>query len=240
MSRSDSLLLLDFDGTVAVGHGPVRAYARAAVALLPAAEQRAVLHRLDEGLAGGDAEGLAPLDGYDLVRMLAEEHGIGPHALSAAYLASRHALATEQAPITAPPGLADLLAELRTDATIVLATNAPDIRLRDALRVIGLGGLIDRIAPEAAKPGGMPRLLDSLRVAPAGPVRVLSVGDVWANDLAPVAARGHTTALISRCPPPEARPTHVGPDMPSLYPAMRNWVQSPSPTPEPGLARIAE
>ncbi|WP_263119616.1 hydrolase [Cellulomonas sp. RIT-PI-Y] len=226
MSRSDTLLLLDFDGTVAVGHGPVRAYARAAVALLPAADQRSVLYRLDAVLDGGEDDGLLPLDGYDLVRMLAEQQGVGPHALSAAYLASRHALATDQAPISAPPGLADLLAELRTDATIVLATNAPDIRLREALRIIGLGGLIDRIAPEAAKPGGMGALLDSLRVAPAGPVRVLSVGDVWANDLAPVAARGHTTALISRCPPPEARPTHVGPDMPSLYPQLRSWVQS--------------
>ncbi|WP_169166744.1 HAD family hydrolase [Cellulomonas taurus] len=225
MSRSDTLLLLDFDGTVAVGDGPVRAYAQAAVALLPAADRKAVLRQLDAGLAAVDQD-RAPLDGYDLVRMLAEEHGVGPHALSAAYLASRHALATDQAPISAPPGLAELLAELRPDATIVLATNAPDIRLREALRGIGLGGLIDRIAPEVGKPGGMDTLLDSLRVAPAGPVRVLSVGDVWVNDLAPVAARGHTTALISRCPPPEARPTHVGPDLPSLFPAIRTWVQS--------------
>lgn len=228
MSRTDTLLLLDFDGTVAVGDGPVRAYARAAVALLPAADQKAVLRALDAGLAATAHDGVAPLDGYDLVRILAEQHGVGPHALSAAYLASRHALGTDQAPITAPPGLAELLAELRPDATIVLATNAPDIRLREALRGIGLSGLIDRITPEVGKPGGMAALLDSLRVAPAGPVRVLSVGDVWANDLAPVAARGHTTALISRCPPPEARPTHLGPDLPSLYPVIRTWVQSSS------------
>lgn len=244
MSRSDTLLLLDFDGTVAVGHGPVRAYARAAVAQLPAVDQRAVLRQVDAGLAAFDGDGSgpggAPLDGYDLVRMLAEEHGVGPHALSAAYLASRHALATDQAPISAPPGLADLLAELRTDTTVVLATNAPDIRIREALRVLGLGGLIDRVAPDATKPGGMDLLLDSLRVAPAGPVRVLSIGDVWANDLAPVAARGHATALISRCPPPEARPLYVGPDMPSLYPVLRDWVQSPSHTPETRLARAAE
>lgn len=230
MTRSDLLLLLDFDGTVAVGSGPVHAYARAAAGSL--APDAAAAFR-DEasaaveaaGTAGADA-GAQPLDGYDLVRLVAERHGVGPLALSAAYLASRHALGTADAPVAAPAGLAAVLAELRTEATVVLATNAPAIRLRPTLAALGLGGLFDRVLTDVGKPGGLGAALDGLGAAPHGPARVLSVGDVWANDLAPVAARGHATALVSRRPPPEARPTWTAPDLPALYPALRSWVRS--------------
>lgn len=251
MSRTDTLLLLDFDGTVAVGHGPVHAYAAAAASSLPPAAAAAFRADVAAALAadqdGGPHGGRAaplPLDGYDLVRLLAERHGVGPLALSAAYLASRHALGTDGAPVSAPPGLAAVLAELRTEATVVLATNAPATRLRPTLVDLGLGGLLDRVVTEVGKPAGLGAVLDGLGAAPAGPVRVLSIGDVWANDLSPVAARGHATALVSRRPPPEARPTWTVPDLPALYPALRSWVRrdgrtEPPPAPAPP-ARLPE
>ena len=244
MSRSDTLLLLDFDGTVAVGHGPVHAYARAAASGLapaaatafraevhaavealgdPAPAGRPAGHRAGRGRRSSDA--LLPLDGYDLVRELAERHGVGPLALSAAYLASRHALGTDDAPVSAPRWLAAVLAELRTEARVVLATNAPDIRLAETLADLGLTGLLDAVLTDVGKPAGMDRVLDRCGAAPGGPVRVLSIGDVWANDLAPVAARGHATALVSRRPPPEARPTWTVTELPELYPALRDWVR---------------
>jgi FMN phosphatase YigB (HAD superfamily) len=233
VTRTATVLLLDFDGTVAVGHGPVHAYARAAAAsLAPTAaarfrdEAEAAIEAW--GTGAGDAtttDGLLPLDGYDLVRVLAERHGVGPHALSAAYLASRHALGTADAPVTAPDGLLDLLTAVRAHATIVLATNAPRIRLVETLTDLGVAPLLDRILTEVGKPAGMPRLLDAVGATPQGPARVLSVGDVWVNDLAPVAARGHATALVSRIPPPQARPTFLGPDLPSLYPDLHDWVR---------------
>lgn len=232
MTRSDLLLLLDFDGTVAVGSGPVHAYARAAAGSLPPVaaaafrdEAAAAIESAEAPTAGTEGDTL-PLDGYDLVRLVAERHGVGPLALSAAYLASRHALGTADAPVAAPAGLAAVLAELRTEATVVLATNAPAIRLSPTLAGLGLGGLFDRVLTDVGKPGGLGAALDALGAAPHGPVQVLSVGDVWANDLAPVAARGHATALVSRRPPPEARPTWTVPDLPALYPALRSWVRS--------------
>lgn len=245
MSRSDTLLLLDFDGTVAVGHGPVHAYARAAAAsLAPAAAAvfRAEAAAAIEAASGPATSGaLLPLDGYDLVRVLAEKHGVGPLALSAAYLVSRHALGTDQAPVQAPQGLAAVLAELRTEATVVLATNAPDIRLTPTLAALGLSGLLDLVLTEVGKPAGMADALDRLGVAgPDGPVRVLSIGDVWANDLAPVAARGHATALISRRPPPEARPTWTVPELPALYPALRGWVRGGGRTDLPHLPHATD
>lgn len=242
MSRTDTLLLLDFDGTVAVGHGPVHAYARAAARSLAPAAAAAFLAeatvaveavgapaRTGERAGGGSrsADALLPLDGYDLVRVLAEQHGVGPLALSAAYLASRHALGTDDAPVSAPAGLAAVVAELRTEATVVLATNAPGIRLRPTLAALGLGGLLDAVLTDVGKPAGMAAVLDRFGAGDArGPVRVLSIGDVWANDLAPVAARGHATALISRRPPPEARPTWTVPELPELYPVLRDWVRA--------------
>jgi FMN phosphatase YigB (HAD superfamily) len=231
VTRPTTVLLLDFDGTVAVGHGPVHAYARAAAASLAPTvaarfrdEAEAAIEAWGTGADGTTTDELLPLDGYDLVRVLAERHGVGPHALSAAYLASRHALGTADAPVAAPDGLADLLAEIRPHATIVLATNAPQIRLVETLTDLGVAPLLDRILTEVGKPAGMPRLLDAVGATPQGPARVLSVGDVWVNDLAPVAARGHATALVARTPPSQARPTYLGPDLPSLYPDLHQWV----------------
>ncbi len=113
------------------------------------------------------------------------------------------------------------------------------------LAALGLSGLLDAVLTDVGKPGGMDAVLDRCGVRPDGAgTRVLSVGDVWVNDLAPVAARGHATALISRRPPPEARPTWTVPALPDLYPALREWVRtgavpptSPSTTP---TARVPE
>lgn len=213
----NSLLLFDFDGTIALGDGPVLAYAQ----------------HIAEALADGDgfvdgirtlldaADGAA-LDGYDAVRRAAEERGADAALLSAAYLASRRQLATADAPVSAPDGLAVFLADAAPYAERMLVTNAPGIRIADALDVLGLAGLFDRVVTDARKPAG----LDTVLAALPADTRVLSIGDIWRNDLAPAHARGHATALIGGFADPEARPTYRAATFAELIPQLECWLHA--------------
>lgn len=210
----NSILLFDFDGTIALGDGPVLAYAQQVAAALG-----------DDGTfvdgirAVLNAEGDESLDGYDAVRRAAEARGADARLLSAAYLASRAQLATADAPISAPEGLAAFLTE--ADAERILVTNAPAIRIVDALDALGLTGLFDRIVTDARKPNGW----DAVLVGLPADARVLSVGDIWHNDLEPVHARGHATALIGGFPDPRATPTFRAAEFSTLIPQLESWLR---------------
>jgi hypothetical protein len=93
----NSILLFDFDGTIALGDGPVLAYAQHVATAL--GEDRVFVDGIRAVLATADDESL---DGYDAVRRAAQERGADRSLLSAAYLASRAQLGTADAPIVAP------------------------------------------------------------------------------------------------------------------------------------------
>lgn len=206
------VLIFDFDGTVAVGDGPLLAYARAVAA--HAASPDALVDAVAFQLATPAAE---VIDGYDVVRRVALAEGVDDDALAAAYAASRAQLGGVEAPVATAAGLAGFLATV--DAVRLLVTNAPATRLDEVLSALGLGGMFDRIVTDAAKPAGLEQLLDGLDGAP-----VLAVGDVWRNDLAPAHARGHDTALVGGYADPAARPTYRADTLDELLPALAAWV----------------
>lgn len=216
----NSFLLFDFDGTIALGDGPVLAYAqKVATALGDPSLVDGIRSMLD--VADG------ALDGYDAVRRAAEERGADAALLSRAYLASRAQLATADAPITAPDGLAAFLAAADGLAERVLVTNAPPIRIAEALDALGLTGLFDRIVTDARKPAGLETVLATL---PEG-IRVLSIGDIWHNDLAPAHARGHATALIGGFADAAASPTYRASAFAELIPRLDEWLHAPDSLP---------
>ncbi|MGI0521389.1 HAD family hydrolase [Microbacterium maritypicum] len=210
----NSILLFDFDGTIALGDGPVLAYAHQVAAGL--GDDGTFLDDVRAILAAADGDAL---DGYDAVRRVAETRGADARLLSAAYLASRAQLGTADAPIAAPDGLAGFLAGV--DAERILVTNAPAIRIVDALGTLGLRGLFDRIVTDAGKPQGLEAVLDDLPVD----ARVLSIGDIWHNDLAPAHARGQATALIGGFSDPDATPTFRAAEFSTLVPQLEAWLR---------------
>lgn len=235
------VLVLDFDGTVCLGDGPVLTYARLLDEALAAADQRhpprlveAVLARfvgspLDDEPAGVDeaiAHADGSPDGYVVAERVSRALGVDDTARSAAYAGARAALADGRLETTAPEGLAELLDSLSDDVHVVLVTNSPEHGVVQPLERLGLADRVDEIVTDARKPSGLPAVLDRLR-ADAGledrPDRLLSVGDIWANDLEPAAAQGSPTALVERFPAPDARPTHRATTLPELYPAIRAW-----------------
>ena len=223
-------ILFDFDGTVSLGHGPVRAYASAASAPLSTDQRATFLAAVDlalENAPSGQLAGTGAIDGYDLVRVLSAEHGVDPASLGDAYLASRSVLASDEAPVVAPDGLADFLRFAREHAAIVLATNAPDIRVTEAIEALGLSGLFDAVYTSVGKPGGLDAVLDEW--LPLGDL--LSVGDVWVNDLEPAARRGARTALVGS-PDAAARPTYRADRLHELYPVIAAWLEGTPDSPD--------
>lgn len=218
------VLVLDFDGTVCLGDGPVRAYANA---VLPHLDAR-LAAQVSGGLLGylADRPGAGDYaDGYDAIAQLAGPH-VTAEILGAAYADSRSLLAGGGLDIRAPAGLAALLDRLRPAVRVVLMTNAPHTGLPESLATLGLTAGIDEIIASAGKPAGSPAILRRL-LGGADPRTLLSVGDLWVNDIAPALELGCATAFIDRDGRDESPADVRGRTMPELYPAIEAWARSP-------------
>jgi phosphoglycolate phosphatase-like HAD superfamily hydrolase len=103
-------------------------------------------------------------------------------------------------------------------------TNAPPTGIRESLDVLGLAEAFDEVCTGARKPSGFADLIPALlRGAP--PPTLMSVGDVWVNDIEPPLAAGCATALVARH---DDRPAHLHGSLPSLYGAIDAWVTDPA------------
>ncbi len=214
-------VIFDFDGTLALGNGPIEAYARAVAeaAGLPDLAAQAL-----EALAAFEAGEGPAIDGYDAVRIVALEAGVGDDALSTGYVSSRAALATEEAPIHAPEGLEEFLARLAEHAELMLVTNSPDVRITEALAALGASVITRRVC-SARKPAGLALVID--QVLPTGPV--LSVGDIYVNDLEPAVNRGAASALIGATwETHRADVTMAAETLPELYDDILAWARAAS------------
>jgi FMN phosphatase YigB (HAD superfamily) len=217
------VLVFDFDGTVCLGDGPVRAYADEAVRGLADDVAALVL----DGLAlhlGGAPDGHP--DGYSAVAALAGRF-VTPDDLQKAYAVSREQLAAGTLDISAPDGLADFLDGIAGRARRVLVTNAPRTGIAETLATLGLAAGFDEIRTEAGKPAGLPAVLaDLLDGVP--PASLLSIGDVWVNDIDPALRAGCATAYLP-LDPDDGRPAHLrARRLSDLYPALDAWVADPT------------
>jgi FMN phosphatase YigB (HAD superfamily) len=182
-------LVLDFDGTIALGAGPLEAFARA-VAL--SADDPTFADRALSDLAAFERGETDARDGYGVISALAAGEGVTAETLEAAYQSSRALLGSAHAAIAPPTGLADFLRRIHRQARVVLATNAPGAGIRPVLDGWGVTALFDELHYTVGKPSG---LVPIIRAAVAeGPV--LSVGDIFEFDLAPAAELGAATALV--------------------------------------------
>jgi FMN phosphatase YigB (HAD superfamily) len=222
------ILLLDFDGTACRGDGPVLEYARLAGRALTDHEADRLLAMLRGFLAGTHRDGLLAdaQDGYQAVAALAAHFGVPPETTHAAFLRTRDRLTAGEVPAEVPTGLVDLLDELRPRVRTVLVTNAPADGLPRLLDRLGLSVVIDEVIADADKPSGLPALLDRLLTDIAAqhePGRLLSVGDIWANDLRVPLERGCTTAYVDRFERRQGPADVRAPVIEDLYDMIRRW-----------------
>lgn len=181
-------IIFDFDGTLAIGHGPVLAYAR----LIAPDAAPGFLDRVQTELDKYDAGASPYRDGYDIVATLADAEGVSAESKASAYTQSRTLLGTDQAPVDAMPKLEAFLIDLGTHAHLVLATNAPEEGVDRVLDNWGVHDRFDARHYRVGKPAGLTPIIETaLRDGP-----VLAIGDIVEYDLAPALDLGADTALV--------------------------------------------
>lgn len=229
-------LLVDLDGTLYRGDGPVRAYAGGVAATLSESDAAKLLSIVDDYLARGvgehtEPELLAATDGWEAVQRLATlRFGVGKAELDAAFLASRTALAGSELSVEVPGGFLDTLVALRPGTRIVLATNSPRLGLAALLSRIGADDVFDEIIDGAAKPVGLRRILAHLAEeidALDKPWRVFSIGDHWHNDIAPARDFGAATGYIDRFGRGDGPADAIAPTVEGILPAITAWAADP-------------
>lgn len=158
-------------------------------------------------IAGKTDMALWPLqDGYQLVQLLGLQAGLDATETHAAFRASRTQLLTgglASTDVHAPEGAVEVLQQLREHAALVLITNSPAENFDAWLTQLGLQNQFDLIINSAKKPTGMPAAVQQARTSldtqheiPMS--AVVSIGDIWGNDLAYVHEQGGHTILIDR------------------------------------------
>jgi FMN phosphatase YigB (HAD superfamily) len=236
MSTRRQALLVDLDGTLYRGDGPVRTYAQQVADTIPAEDRSRYLSIVDNYLARGVAgvtepELLSATDGWEAVQRLAiERFGVEQATLDVAFLASRRALALPECAIDVPVGFLDALRGLRADTHVVLATNSPRDGLPELLARLGAAEVFDDIVCNARKPIGMPGILMSLAAVIGttdAPWRIFSVGDHWHNDIAPARVFGAVTGYIDRFGRADGPADVVAPDLEGVLPTILRWAGDP-------------
>ena len=216
-------IIFDFDGTLAIGHGPVLAYAR----FVADAAGPQFVERVESELANYDDGATEYRDGYNIVASLAEADGVEDKTMAAAYIRSREELGTRSAPVRSMPGLDDFLSRVGQYARLVLATNAPQEGVGRVLENWGVQDSFDELHFRVGKPAGLKAIVE-VELA-EGPV--LAVGDIVEYDLAPALALGADTALVgATAATSTAQVTMRDASLENLVSAIHTWaVQAAAP-----------
>lgn len=213
-------ILFDFDGTLALGDGPIMAFARAITDRSGDVDFAA---RAATALAAFDSGETDTRDGYDAVTRIARAEGVESDAIGASYDASRALLGTSDAAVHPPEDLAAFLTELGTQARLVLATNAPGDGVTTVLRTWGVLDAFDALHFTVGKPAGLvPIMREALADGP-----VLAVGDIVDFDLAPATELGADTALVGATFERSTAPvTMRGRTLADLYEPILAWART--------------
>ncbi|MDX2376158.1 HAD family hydrolase [Microbacterium sp. LRZ72] len=215
-------IVFDFDGTLALGRGPIVAYARS---LAASADDEGFFARAHAAIDDFESGASTYRDGYHAVGALASASGIDPAALAAAYGASREALGTTDAAVHAPDGLAPFLERLSGRARLLLATNAPGTGIARVLDTWGVAPFFTATHFTVGKPEGLTKIIrEALATGP-----VLSVGDIVDFDLVPAMQLGADTALVGVTAMISDAPVDLrGRTVADLYADIESWAAAAS------------
>lgn len=134
-------------------------------------------------------------DWWRLPDVLATHFGVPAEDRSRAFTAVRSFMASEQFQLSLEPGMRPLLTWLRQRGKrLVVMSNSPAASVDDVLGELGVRECFDLILTDAQKPIGIRRYLENVE----RPDGILSVGDVYVNEIEPVLTAGGAAVYIDR------------------------------------------
>lgn len=227
----DRILLLDLDGTVCRGDEQVHEYARLVGTELTGKAARELSSAVSAFLDSPDDAARCGVladaqDGYQAVETIGRALGATAGQLHHAFHTTRARLYAGQVCADVPTGLVELLSGLPDSARVVLATNAPADGLANLLHRLHVATSLDEVITEVGKPAGLGPVVDRLLAQAAAasvPQRLLSVGDIWENDLRVPLERGCRTAYIDRFGRNQGPAHYRAEVLEDLYDHIRDW-----------------
>lgn len=221
------VVVLDFDGTVGLGDGPIIAYAEGAFRRMGGIEAERARAGFHGWLAGRGTE--SHPDGYTAVRGYALPY-LDAERMGEAFTESRQRLITEDLGIRTPDGVLELLDDLEGTADRVLLTNSPAPGMRETLERLALLERFDQIIVSARKRSRMHEHLQTL-LGEQPPHRLVSVGDHRRNDVEAAIEIGavgmQVTGAWGRVRQPGCPGAAVGVTLADLVPEIRLFAQDP-------------
>ena len=236
------LLIVDFDGTVCRGDGPVRYYAARIAEAMPPDDARDFLGATERYLSDGPAAAAAATDTVEaaalreahdswgaVLYLAGRRYAVPGPVIEKAFAQCRDWMIEPACEVGLVGPLMDTLADVRRDAEVVLVTNSPRDSMLPLLGRLGIAGAFDDIVAGAAKPDGLRRLLQR-RLGPdlrARPWRLCSVGDHYRNDIEPAAEIGAAACYIDRFGRADGPATARARRAEDLLPVLRAWAADP-------------
>lgn len=134
-------------------------------------------------------------DGWWLPNVCAKHFGL--QDTQTAYHKTKDFMATDQFKLTKIPGLREGLSHLKEKKDIVLLTNSTEDDVARLLKNLDLQGIFDSIITEARKPSLTKNHFSTLlKEKNIEPIKALSVGDNYINEIAPAIYLGMQTVFI--------------------------------------------
>lgn len=134
-------------------------------------------------------------DWWYLPDVLAAHYGIPADRRSVAFNEVRTFMASDAFRLRPEPGVTELLSELRGRGKRLLAmSNSPADSVSAVLGELDLLERFDLVITDSQKPAGMRRYIEGTD----HPDRILSVGDVYVNEIQPVLEAGGAAVYIDR------------------------------------------
>lgn len=217
-----SAIFWDFDGTVYRAPSACRFYAEQISLSLAPSERAAYLDRVERYLEGKG--GLDAADGWEAAVKAAEGQD-DPARRPEAFRKARAYLESGQCPIEVPAGLRATVELLRPTSRQLLLSNTPAYGVLGLLGRLGVADLFDEVVCEAAKPAALPARLAAAQAIFGLPASaLLSIGDHFANDIAPALGAGAATAYVNAFGAgPAGAATFEAPALEGLLGSVRDW-----------------
>ncbi|MCL5066253.1 MAG: HAD family hydrolase [Firmicutes bacterium] len=215
------LLIFDFDGTLYRGDDPFRRYAEIISRSMTPDNAKVYLDHVQRHLDG--EAGMVAGDNWEAVVGLAKRWLSDRERWQEAFLETRVFMMSDACQLEVPQDLVELLVYARGKVLLAVASNSPEAAAEPLLNKLGLFSYFDRVVSDAHKPDGLLTLVDQW-LPSLDPGCIFSVGDNYANDIAPGLGRGWKTAHIS----PHGHfpgPADVrGRRLEEVLPTIRAWV----------------